>query len=139
MNSDDKTLMLEIDSRLDCVALVGISIRALCLEYGADEMTAYQVQTSTVEAVNNTIIHAYSNQSGHPVWIRWSLADKRLTIQVSDEGMTMRQLPPDIEPEPDAESGRGWWIMRQWMDSAEYMTDSGRNTLVLSKSISNKH
>lgn len=136
MSGDGKTIVLEIDSRLDCVTLVGISIRALCLEYGADEMTAYQVQTSTVEAVNNAIIHAYSNQLGHPVWIRWSLAGKQLTVQVSDAGMTMRQLPPDIEPAPDAESGRGWWIMRQWMDSVEYMTGSGRNTLNMIKNFS---
>ena len=135
MSGNDKTLLLEIDSRLDCVSLVGVSVRALCLEHGADEMTAYQVQTSTVEAVNNAIIHAYRNQTGHPVWIRWSLAGEQLIIQVSDRGVAMQQLPPNIEPEPDAESGRGWWIMRQWMDSAEYMTDAGHNVVTLRKNL----
>jgi anti-sigma regulatory factor (Ser/Thr protein kinase) len=135
MSGHDKTLILEIDSRLDCVSLVGVSIRALCLEYGADEMTAYQVQTSTIEAVNNAIIHAYNGRGGSPVWIQWTLSDEQLTIQVSDKGLTMQKLPPDIEPEPDAESGRGWWIMRQWMDSAEYMTDADHNIVTLRKNL----
>jgi serine/threonine-protein kinase RsbW len=135
MSGHDKTLILEIDSRLDCVSLVGVSIRALCLEYGADEMTAYQVQTSTVEAVNNAIIHAYHGRAGYPVWIQWRLSGGQLTIQVSDKGVAMQQLPPDMEPEPDAESGRGWWIMRQWMDSAEYRTDADHNIVILRKNL----
>jgi serine/threonine-protein kinase RsbW len=136
MSGHGKTIILEIDSRLDCVGLVGISIRALCLEHGADEMTAYQIQTSTVEAVNNSIMHAYGNRTGYPVAIRWSLSGEQLTIQVSDRGVAMQQLPPDTAPAPDAESGRGWWIMRQWMDSAEYTANPDWNTVTLRKNLS---
>jgi len=48
----------------------------------------------------------------------------------------MNQIPPDIEPSPEAESGRGWWIMRRWMDKIEYKTIGEHNMVILQKQIS---
>jgi serine/threonine-protein kinase RsbW len=131
--SAQKQIQLRIDSRLDCAALVGVSIRALCQDNGIDEMTAYQVQTAVIEAVNNAILHAYAGESGHPVDIHWTLNEAKLSIEVCDQGVAMAALPPNIAPPPEAESGRGWWIMRQWMDSAEYRSDDAGNRVILRK------
>ncbi|KXX66463.1 ATP-binding protein [Marichromatium gracile] len=133
MADSAKTLLVQIDSRLEMTSLVGTCIRALCLDAGLDEMAAYQVQTCTIEAVNNAIIHAYGGQSGHSVEIRWRLDDAGLSIQVGDHGKTMAEMPPEIAPDPLAESGRGWWIMRQWMDRVDYETDGTGNRVILRK------
>ncbi|GAB0149787.1 hypothetical protein McPS_25270 [Marichromatium sp. PS1] len=133
MADSAKTLFVRIDSRLEMTSLVGTCIRALCLDAGLDEMAAYQVQTCTIEAVNNAIIHAYGRQSGHSVEIRWTLDDAGLSIQVGDHGKAMAEMPPEIAPDPLAESGRGWWIMRQWMDSVDYETDGTGNRVILRK------
>jgi serine/threonine-protein kinase RsbW len=133
--SSQKQIDFRIDSRLEYVALVGVSIRALCQDHGMDEMHAYQVQTAVTEAINNAILHAYANQPGHAVDIRWSSDGQTLTIKVCDQGTAMAALPPAIEPDPEAENGRGWWIMRQWMDSAAYHCDGARHCVILSKSI----
>ena len=135
MNDSPRTLLIEIDSRLEAASLVGTCIRAHCLDSGLDEMITYQVQTCTIEAVNNAIIHAYGGEAGHRVEVRWTLHDTSLRIEVGDSGRAMARMPPETEPDPLAESGRGWWIIRQWMDSADYASRDGRNLVTLIKSL----
>ena len=127
--------LLQIDSRLDCVAGLGARINALCCENGMNEMNSYQVQTAVTEAVNNAIIHAYDNQPGHKVTLDWTLEDRTICIEVSDGGKRLSRIPADIEPSPEAESGRGWWIMRRWMDQADYVSSNGLNRLIMYRKI----
>lgn len=126
---------LQIDSRLDCVARLGIRVNALCCEHGMDEMNCYQVQTAVTEAVNNAIIHAYDSQPGHKVTLDWTLQDQTIRIEVSDRGKRLSKIPLDIEPSPEAESGRGWWIMRRWMDQVDYVSSNGLNRLIMYRKI----
>ena len=128
-------ILLEIDSRLDCVAAVGARINVLCCENGLDEMNSYQVQTAVTEAINNAIIHAYDNQPGHKVSLDWNVLDQTICIEVSDKGKALPEIPPDIEPSPEAESGRGWWIMRRWMDQVDYVSSDGLNRLIMYRKI----
>lgn len=130
-----KRIELVIESRLDQTSLVGACLRALCLQSGVDETATYQVQTAVIEAVNNAVIHAYQNEAGHQVWVSWLKEGPLLSIVVSDAGRTMSALPPDCEPPVEAESGRGWWIMRQWMDEVGYERRDGRNAVVLRKRV----
>jgi serine/threonine-protein kinase RsbW len=130
-----KQIELLIDSRLHQASLVGTCIRALCEQHGIDATRAFQIQTATIEAVNNAIIHAYGRQPGQQVRVSWLKAGSELTIEVSDTGMTMATLPPDVEPPLEAEGGRGWWIMRRWMDHAEYRQQDGWNTMTLRASV----
>jgi serine/threonine-protein kinase RsbW len=139
MTAVAQRIELAIASRLEQASLVGTCIRALCVEAGLDDMSAYQVQTCTIEAVNNAIIHAYGRAPDQQVWVAWHSDGRTLRIEVSDTGASMRELPPAVEPDPFAESGRGWWIMRQWMDSAEYraqaQAEDGRNSVILRKAL----
>ncbi|MCP4077411.1 MAG: ATP-binding protein [Gammaproteobacteria bacterium] len=130
-----KRISLKIDSRLDCVSLVSASINVLCRENGMNEMNSYQVQTATTEAINNAIIHAYESQPGQEVTVDWILDGHTIRIEVSDNGKSMAQIPPDIEPLPEAESGRGWWIMRRWMDHVDYASCDGLNRIILQRKI----
>ena len=119
------------DSRLELVLDIGKAIKSLCLEQGMDEMGAYQVQTAVSEAINNAILHAYENQPGHQISVEFCAQPDELRVDVIDRGRCLHQLPPDIEPPVEAESGRGWWIMRRWMDKVDYSTDGGVNRLSL--------
>ena len=129
--SNDKKVSFEIDSRLDCVSFIGTSIKALCLDHSMDEMDSYQVQTAVTEAINNAVLHAYQNQPGYKIKVNFLLEDKSIRIEVIDEGKQLETMPPDVEPSPEAESGRGWWIMRRWMDQVNYTSAGGINCLVL--------
>jgi serine/threonine-protein kinase RsbW len=130
-----KRIVLHIESRLDCVSLAGASINALCREHGMDEMGCYQVQTACTEAINNAIIHAYERQPGHSVDIDWSLEGDVVRIEIAYGGKGLERIPPDREPPADAESGRGWWIMRRWMDSADYASADGLHRVTLRRKI----
>ena len=135
MTTTQQQISLKIDSRLDCVAVVGTRISTLCFEHGLDEMNSYQVKTAVTEAINNVIIHAYDKQPGHEVIVDWSLKDQTICIEVSDKGKKMAKIPPDIEPSPEAENGRGWWIMRRWMDQVDYVSNNGLNRLIMYRKI----
>lgn len=72
-----------IDSDVSDVFLIGLSVNRICLEIPVSEIEAYQIEVCVVEAVNNTIKHAYGNEKGHEVevlidvneeWIVFTLA-----------------------------------------------------------------
>jgi serine/threonine-protein kinase RsbW len=100
-----------------------------------DEMNSYQVQTATIEAVNNAIIHAYQGQEGHEVVVNWTLEKGSINIEVLDQGKSMEKMPPEIQPSPEAESGRGWWIMRRWMDHTDYESYDDFNRVIMVRKI----
>jgi len=98
-------------------------------------MNSYQVQTAVTEAVNNAIIHAYDNQPGYKVSLHWTLLDQTICIEVSDEGKRMTNIPLDVEPALEAETGRGWWVMRRWMEQVDYVSNNGLNRLIMYRKI----
>ncbi|MFK5895237.1 MAG: hypothetical protein QM504_18645, partial [Pseudomonadota bacterium] len=60
---------------------------------------------------------------------------QKLTIKISDQGIKMQQSIPVQLVAPESESGRGWYIMQQWTDSAKYISEQGINTVILQKKI----
>lgn len=130
-----KKYKLKIQSHLDLVSDAVNCILDFCQEMGMDEMDCYQVKTSLTEGINNAIIHAYDNHTDQKVNLIWWNDNGYLKIEISDQGKVMRKQPPDIEPALDADSGRGWWIMRRWMDSIDYHSQNGHNTLILTKKL----
>jgi len=47
----------------------------------------------------------------------------------------MEKIPEDTLVAPEAESGRGWFIMRQWMDKVDYISNEQFNSVILQKTI----
>lgn len=125
----------QIDSCLDQVLGVTETIQRLCRDYGMDEMNAFQVRTAVTEGINNAILHACANQPGKLVTIELICRNRQVTVEISEKGQTMTAMPPDLEPAPDAENGRGWWIMRRWMDSVGYSSKEGTNRLTMSRKV----
>lgn len=126
-----KSISMAITSEITNVALLGHAIKAICEESGLDASQSFRVHTSVVEAVNNSILHAYQGDPSNRVKIECVVTENTIEIQVSDEGVTMESLPKYEAPAADSESGRGWWIMRQWMDEVSYRSKGGINTTIL--------
>lgn len=128
------TLTLRIDSRLEDVWLVGLSVRAVCSTLPIDEETTGALELCVVEAVNNAIEHAYGEAPGHPVEVVASLAADTLCLAIRDRGRAM-PWPAPSGPAPDElhEGGRGLFIMRTLMDEVDYATVDGWNVLTLTK------
>ena len=137
---------ITIASDLTELFVVSIVVRGICDHLGVDAAEASGVELCAVEAVANTIKHAYRGESGHEVWLDVSFTRERLDLDVRDRGVSMpeeqvRKLsvgshvfefdPADLDAVP--EGGMGLTIIHQVMDEASYWTDSGTNCLRLTK------
>jgi serine/threonine-protein kinase RsbW len=132
---------LEIDSRLDNLDLLGAAVRAVASSLGFDESGSYEVELCAVEAVSNSIRHAYHGTPGHRVRVRLVVDPERIEMRVADQGTPIpeeRRAPPnlDVDPaDPDAiqEGGRGVFLMHALMDEVSFGSEDGWNFVTLSK------
>ena len=111
---------LKITSSAEYVSPLGEAINALCLYASGSECCAHDVQLAVVEALNNVILHAYSNQADNDIIVQWCQENGHLRIEIIDYGLSMSSLPTAILPAYDAESGRGWWIINSCVDEYYY-------------------
>lgn len=129
-----------IDSSLQSVETINQTFLLFCQTHGIAEDITFQLELCLIEAVNNSIIHAYKNKPGQDVNVEYQLSrplfmSKTLTLKVSDHGQTMNTPIPNTLAEPDKNSGRGWYIMQQWCDSVEYKTEDNTNSVILKKQL----
>jgi serine/threonine-protein kinase RsbW len=135
---------LTIDSRLDSVALVGVAARRVCEEAGFSPTDAAAIELCIVEAVSNSVRHAYRGEAGHSITTRLTLTDQAMEVRVVDEGSPVplaKRTPPyiDFDPEdPDSipESGRGIFLIHEIMDRVEYGKEGTANVLLMTKALS---
>ena len=136
-----QTIRLIIDSKLENVFLIGLCIRGVCASLPLNDVAAFQVEVSVVEAVNNAVKHAYQNQAGHEVEVLITLPGDRITCQVCDSGSSMDadKIPAsrlDFDPnhlERLPEGGMGLHIIRSAMDSVDYRRSGHKNIFSMSK------
>lgn len=149
MTDHNKTqrLLLTIDSSLQDTVLAAMAVRGICTLTRLTPEEINSVELCVVEVVNNVIVHAYANESGHPVEVELRyLPDRELEIVVSDSGRSMSEgseglqersvaLNPD-DPETWLVSGRGLAIVKRLMDSSCYRSCEGRNSFYMIKKFS---
>ena len=139
-----KKIKFIIESDLDNVSLVGMSVRKLCSLTPLSENILFQIELCVVEAVNNSIIHAYSGALIHEVEVILSFNKEYLLLEVNDNGKPMDSeilekanisiLDENIEsPETISESGRGLAVIKECMDKVSYKSDNERNRLIMIK------
>lgn len=143
---ENQTIAITIESRIENVSLAGMVIGTLCAAAKLAEMDAYLVEVAVVEAVTNSIQHAYGNEPDHHVKIVFSLDIDGITIKVCDRGtpldpQTLEQKKvsflevntDDINSIP--EGGRGLAIINEVMDRVEYKSDQEKNCMTMRKII----
>jgi serine/threonine-protein kinase RsbW len=139
-----KKIKFTIESDLDNVSLIGMSVRKVCSLTPFPEKILFLIELCVVEAVNNSIIHAYNGALIHEVEVILSINEKYLLLEVNDKGKPMNSevlekanisnLAPNIElPETISESGRGLAVIKECMDKVSYRSDNGKNRLIMIK------
>jgi serine/threonine-protein kinase RsbW len=147
VNMGLRKVKLIIESDLDDVPLVGIAVNRFCSYAAFSETDAFNIELCVVEAVTNSIKHAYGEKSGHEVMVVFTLSEKEAVFEVCDKGKPMnpeRLKKADlgtshVEKQPInsiADCGRGLGIMKEIMDCVEYRTGDEFNCLVMKKSVS---
>ena len=137
-------ITLTIASRLDAVPLLGQLVCSICMSAGMQPEEAHDVEICTVEAVNNSIKHAYSEDPAQRVEVAVTLASCGLTLDIRDSGRSANEksingdhlqairFNPEY-PQHLSEGGRGLAIIQQVMDSFEYAVGSDGNHFRMTK------
>lgn len=135
---------LSIDSDLSQVQHVGEAVRVLCSHLDLIAAKPSSVELAVVEAVNNSIEHAYSSESGNSVDVSFEYDADCLSIKICDYGAPMPksiagQLSSDIHMPSEAVemddlpvSGWGMQLLKSVCDEVSYHRQHSRNTLSLS-------
>jgi len=137
----DHGIELWIDSRLENLDLLGAAVRGIAASLGLDEEGCYHFELCAVEAVSNSIRHAYQGVPGQPVRTQIAADAERIELRVADRGTPIPdalRVPPRLEVDPlnlDAiqEGGRGIFLMHELMDEVSFHGEDGWNVVALAK------
>ena len=136
-----------IDSNLEKVPLIGMSVNKLCSLTSFSDIDSFSIELCVVEAITNSIKHACCGESGHEITVVFTLTQEDVTFDICDAGacsMNPEVLdkaviePPGVnisDIEGIAEGGRGLGIMKEIMDSVVYTSEEGENCLTLIKKL----
>ena len=133
-----KRLTLEIESRLDAVPLLGQAMYLVCTAAGFGPLEGNLMEVCVVEAINNSIVHAYQGDPAHGVELEVNLLPNQLIVDVWDSGTSADAAKMHADHscalqvhsdrvEDISESGRGLAIIQEVMDSFEYTPGTERN------------
>ncbi|HYO81785.1 MAG TPA: ATP-binding protein [Bryobacteraceae bacterium] len=137
-------IRLTINSDLRDVVLIGLAVNKICEHLRMDPVESYQVELCAVEAVTNSIRHAYNNESGNEVSVTLAVRDGRLVLEIADTGLAMQPEAQnrlahgsgvfEFDPNDETslpEGGMGLQIMHEVMDEVSYKSEGQVNSLQL--------
>lgn len=128
-------LHLQFDSILSNVDYAAVAVRAWCELSKLPAEMAWQIELVVVEAITNIIVHAYANRPDRPIRLAWLQDAEQLLIEIRDRGKPLPAIPESDLPDPEAEAGRGWPIIRACADTVSYRRENKENILILGKSL----
>ena len=143
---EPKIIKLSIESKHECVPLLSAAVHKLCYTLPFSGRDVCSIELCVVEAVVNSIKHAYEDEPGNEVSVVLSFYDAKLVVEVIDRGKPMAPGlleerkefalefdPNDIDAIP--ESGRGLAIIQGFMDDVNYEVTERGNCLTMVKEI----
>ncbi len=125
---------LTLESSLKHMEMVEEIARRVSKAAGFGSEDEFQIELAVHETVINAIAHGNQEDPSKKVWLQFRISDDRLEIHVRDQGSGF-----DLSkvPDPLAEanllniSGRGMFLVQQFMDETQVVTSGGRGTEVI--------
>lgn len=142
-----KQIRLIIDSQYKNTSLAGLAASHLCTMMSLPMDDVHKIELCVIEAVNNSIKHAYQEKSGHEVEITITFSRGNVEIKVCDTGHPMDasflekaenqfDISDTINIEDIPENGRGLFLIKTFMDSVTYECRNKKNCLIMTKQVS---
>jgi serine/threonine-protein kinase RsbW len=116
---------ITINSDIEKLKVVETLVDKLSKKLGVSDEVYGKILISTVEAVNNAILHGNKGDMSKMVTVNISADGNVLDITVTDEGEGFEygNLPDPTDPKNiENLHGRGVFLMRRLADSIEYNT-----------------
>jgi serine/threonine-protein kinase RsbW len=121
--SDRNFIQIAMASRVEYLNLLHVASEEICRILDLDEGTTMNMALALHEAAINAIKHGNRLDASKTVTISFQMEPDRLTIRVSDqgEGFEWSQVRDPRDPENlDRTSGRGIFLMRNFVDEVDY-------------------
>jgi serine/threonine-protein kinase RsbW len=128
---------LTIESKISNLRLVENEIDNITLEKGINQDNYGKILISTLEAVNNAIVHGNKSDEKKLVIIDIVLNNGILKVRVTDEGKGFKpsEIPDPTKPENiEALNGRGIFLMSKLADDIEF-NKKGNSVMLIFKNI----
>ena len=130
----ENQMELVFDSRSVNEGFARVSVAAFLTQLNPTLEEVADVKTAVSEAVTNAIIHGYEKEV-EKIWIRCSLLEQTLYIEVEDKGRGIEDVSKAMEPlfttKPEMErSGMGFSFMEAFMDEIRVESEIGKGTVV---------
>jgi serine/threonine-protein kinase RsbW len=128
---------LKIESSINNLRIVENAIDEVMNEIGITQENYGKILVSTLEAVNNAIMHGNKFEMEKFVDVEISYKNKNLKIKIKDEG---KGFVPEEVPDPtiprnlEALNGRGIFLMSKLADNIKY-SKRGNEVTMLFKNI----
>ncbi|MDP0587776.1 MAG: ATP-binding protein [Candidatus Endonucleobacter bathymodioli] len=146
-SSQSQQLKIEVDSTLSNTVMAAVAVRGVCEWARLALDVVNHIELCLVEALNNTIEHAYNDEPGNTVEIIIKKSQSVISLTVSDWGSVMpddKLSVPVSETEVAGEmesvdnlkaSGRGLFIIRSLMSNVQYYSKNGKNSFYMEMTI----
>ncbi len=123
---------IKINSDIEKLNVVETLVDTLSKKLGVSDEVYGKILISTVEAVNNAILHGNKGDRTKMVTVKFSADGNVLEVTVSDEGdgFEYKSLPDPTDPKNiENLHGRGVFLMRRLADSIDY--NSSGNEVIM--------
>ncbi|MGB8359044.1 MAG: ATP-binding protein [Bacteroidales bacterium] len=123
---------ITINSDIEKLNVVETLVDTLSKKLGVSDEVYGKILISTVEAVNNAILHGNKGDRSKMVTVKFSADGNILEVTVSDEGdgFEYKNLPDPTDPKNiENLHGRGVFLMRRLADSIDY--NSSGNEVIM--------
>jgi serine/threonine-protein kinase RsbW len=114
---------IKIESKIINLRIVENAIDIAANQIGISQDNYGKILVSTMEAVNNAILHGNNSDPGKIVGIEIIFKDNELRIKVTDEGSGFRpeEIPdPTIPENIETINGRGVFLISRLADKVKY-------------------
>jgi serine/threonine-protein kinase RsbW len=128
---------IKIESDISNLRKVEKEIDAVAGEIGLEQDNYGKILVSTMEAVNNAIVHGNKSESSKFVMLEISFIENILKISIEDEGpgFKPKEIPDPTRPENiESINGRGVFLMSKLADEIEF-NDKGNKVTMYFKNI----
>jgi serine/threonine-protein kinase RsbW len=130
---------IKIESRVISLRIVENAIDEATNEIGISQDNYGKILVSTLEAVNNAILHGNQSDPEKFVEIEIIFKGNELKIKVIDEGLGFRpnEVPdPTVHENIEALNGRGVYLMSRLADKIKYSKKGNSVTMIFKNILS---
>lgn len=133
-------MQITIKNRLSDIALVQTALKQFADVRGISSHDVMKINLIVDELISNIVSYAYQDDGEHDIEIELGLADNRLSLAITDDGVP---FDPSAKDSPDTAvplearplGGLGIHLVKKIADDLSYQRRAGKNVVTVVKRV----